>query len=265
MGIGLADARLLVEKFKNQKRAEELASMVAAVRNGKERFHTKKKKVEKLKIEYSWHHYDEAKKKYCVVRISCGGGIRTGEFHRDENLNVILKDMKGSYFPGGRNKKGKISGMNCNLCGGDKAEIDDLDMSLGSYFDLKGLKSRKLYLQTKKKGLLERLEFHYDSADDSLKDFDVDFDNLVKSTPEADKEQQRLERLNLIKSQDEAYNESLAADRKKDEEQIVAEEKRVKEEKESIEKEKAQILTDDAVLVVVNHVHLGRKEETFLF
>lgn len=326
MGIALADARLLVEKYKNAKRAEELASMVAAVR--KEGIANKKKKVnEKIKVEYSWHHFDSNKRKHTVVKSSSGGGVRSGEFNGNTTLSSMFEDMKTKYFPGGRNKKGKIKDMECVLLGGDKENIDDLESTIACFIELKGLKTRKFYLQTKHKKFTDCYLDSYLDSDDSLNDFDIDVDGIFKSTPkeksanrevnkklqliknkiksqdeaydaslaadekkeeerikklreEQDKtkhevEQERMHRLQLIKSQNEAYDASLAADKNKGEERIM----KLREEQERTKREEAlrlrqskrrahllpePSLNDDSVLVVVNHLHFGRKERFFL-
>ena len=76
IGIGLADARLMVENYRTESRANELAGLVAAVRS-KQKDHTKKKECTKRKrtsitVKYGWHHWCPLKKRYKVVKLASG-------------------------------------------------------------------------------------------------------------------------------------------------------------------------------------------------
>ena len=55
MGVGLADARLLVEKYRSKTRAAELADMVAAVRRKSN--NPKKKKSNMVTVVFMWYHW----------------------------------------------------------------------------------------------------------------------------------------------------------------------------------------------------------------
>ena len=55
MGIGLADARLLVEKFKYQRKSDELQALVTSVRNSSKMVSVKKQKRSVITVDFSWY------------------------------------------------------------------------------------------------------------------------------------------------------------------------------------------------------------------
>ena len=110
MGIALADARLLVEKFKLQDRKSELANIMASVRDktGENRGKKKEKKKRKnvITVQYNWFNWCSVKKKYTQVCLDKGGGRRQHEWHMDTKLSELLNHMKSIFFPKGKNCKG---------------------------------------------------------------------------------------------------------------------------------------------------------------
>ena len=58
MSIAIADARLLVERFRVEKSQRELASIVASVRS------KPKKASDKTTVDLVWQHYDSKKKRF---------------------------------------------------------------------------------------------------------------------------------------------------------------------------------------------------------
>ena len=117
MGIGLDDARLLVQKFKSPLRENEFQRFVNAVRYGNAGPKGKQKSI-MAAVDFSWQHYNENKQKFVTVAISNGGGIRKHSFSRTTLLNDVFEHMKGVFFPKGRNKfKGLLCPTYCKFCG----------------------------------------------------------------------------------------------------------------------------------------------------
>ena len=294
MGVALADARLLIEKFKAHKRVEELASMVQAVRSGHNQ--TKKRKAggnagDKVKLEYSWHHYDAMKKKYCVVRLASGGGVRYGYHDRKEKLEMVLEDIKTKFFPNGKSAKGNLTNLNFQFLGGDKSAVENLNCNIEEYFLSKSWKNnKKFYLQTK----LKHFTDHYFSpSDDDDDDFEIFNQQPLMSTPKevqlkvdhqprnpgrnnqqeqicTDKiEARELSRSEIISKQDEEFKACLAADtRKEAERRQIQKEKEHEQQLESylqrkMLRRKALVppeatMNQNFVVAAVIHISLGR-------
>ena len=108
LGLGLADARLLIEKYRCNNRADELASLVEAVRSKKDSGKGKQRKKKKnIKVDYNWYHWCCQKRKFTLVKLDSGGGRRTYEWERESTLEKIFEHMKETFFPNGRSKKGR--------------------------------------------------------------------------------------------------------------------------------------------------------------
>ena len=143
----MADARLLIEKFKAKKRNDELLVHLSNLRSGK---NGKRKKIDEVTIEFCWQHFNEKKKKYCTVSVSNSGGLRKKQFSRKSTINDVFSEAKNLYFPNGSNSKmGLISLMITSLTGPDLNTID-LSTTIEDYIAKTSFKSLKVYLRTKK-------------------------------------------------------------------------------------------------------------------
>ena len=273
LGVALADARLLVEKFKVQKRQEELASMVAAVRGNSCERQTKRKKgnapESNVKVEYSWHNYDLKKSKFVALRLGQGGGLRDGSIKMDWSLQRILKDICNKYFPNDKSATGlKLDQFDINLLGPDKKIITDLSQSVQQFYNVSGFRVKKFYLATKKKHWTSLVT--NESDDDSLKDFDIKKDLCAISTPKPVSEridnqsqgqtpkpvserddsqslrpdevyQNQLERRReLIRQQDEEFKASVSADQRKAEQRRIEQEREEKRLEKEIEEKRIE-------------------------
>ena len=142
LGIGLADARLLVEKFVNKDKT--LAACVNQVRKKTDN------KYMLLIVEFGWQHWDINKKCYTTVSISNGGGTRRRKFARDTSLKDVIEAMKSVYFPNGKSlSKGRLSLLLSTFCSQDKVKIEDTDITVSQYIQSKYLKNCKFFLRTK--------------------------------------------------------------------------------------------------------------------
>ena len=289
-GIGLADGRLLIEKFKLQTRTAELIQMVSAVRGGKHLPHSKKGDNAQMNVEFTWHSWNSKKKDYTMVRLSNGGGVRKKEYGKTTKLECICEDSKKIYFPNGKNKTGYLKLKNVRFFGGDMEEISNLDCTIEEYVKSKALKLGKFVLKSKPLSIISMKhssESDYESDYDhstpkysrgskfrkpsiAVKDesSDSDFEIPWHKTLTKPKKSKMIEdRGKLIKEQDEAYETSLEFDQLKS--------KHKKEEEERIEYlQKKQLhrkslvpvepgLNEDCVLIVIRHVSLGRIERFF--
>lgn len=144
MSIAIADARLLVERFRVEKSQRELASIVASVRS------KPKKASDKTTVDLVWQHYDSKKKDFKTITIRHGGGNRRTSFPKDSKLQEIFDYVKLLYFPGGTSSQGILAGLFCSLHGPDYLVINDLTMTLIEFAKLKALKTLKFVLRSRK-------------------------------------------------------------------------------------------------------------------
>ena len=255
LGVGLADARLLIEKYKTDVRASHLADMVAAVRGNV----NKKKRENKVRILYSWHHFSAKTKSYSQVKLSNGGGIREQKFDRQSELKNVFEEMKKIYFPNGKNCVGLATLMLFSLYGGDKMEIVDLNEMLDNYISQKALKTVKFILMSKPMSIIDYTKA-FDISDD---DSDFEIPSLKASTPK-----EIIARRNLIADQDRAYEASLKADQIKT--NLIKDEQVHEKYLKELQADRKQLLreepnlADDCTLIILNHATLGRQKRLFI-
>ena len=153
MGVGLADARLLIEKFKIELKSEELLKYVNSVRHKSKELGaslTKKKRSSGISIDFSWHHYDKKKRKHALVKVQNGGGIRSMKVARSYKLEQLFCDMKNIYFPDGKSKKCGLLCLNSvSLCKADMTEISNRDIDINQHVSENFLKTCRFILKTK--------------------------------------------------------------------------------------------------------------------
>lgn len=169
LGIGLADGRLMIEKFRSKKTNRELAELVASVRATKK----KEKKSETITTEFIWQHFNTELNKYTTVPIGKGGGTRREKLSKTITLGNILKRIKGIYFPGGINThKGSIGLFKVELHGPDHTIIVDLDQTLGHFIERTAIKNCRLIFKTSVWNIIKDGVRPYDD-ESSDSDFEV--------------------------------------------------------------------------------------------
>ena len=105
MGIALADARMLCQKFCNTEKVRELAEIMSTVRSGRSSSVSNKvKKDRKIAVDVSLHIWSGTYKKCITTRIRKGGGNRTNRFDRTDLLVDIFQYFKQVFFPSGRTR-----------------------------------------------------------------------------------------------------------------------------------------------------------------
>ena len=290
LGIALADARLLVEKFKANDNASELSDLLTSVRS---KGPAKRKKVIRhYNVEFAWYDWCAPKKRYSVVQQKYGGGARKNKFSCDSTLKDLCKFAADLYFPNGKSaKKQYLSLMVTDMCSPDMTQIENMDMSLQEFIEMKSLKVVRFIFKTK--------FYSFNTSDDDDSDFQIAESTPAESTPkqgitnhtkaknlnEESKAQNKnshpvkSDAVQIREEQNEEFKKCLEIDREKDRQKKIEKEKKKEAEdrklshdqylKQRQEARKSLLLpepdlTDDCVLVVVNHMTLGRKERFFL-
>ena len=276
IGIGLADARLLIVKYQTERKSDELQKLVSAVRTGSKKksiASCKTQKEREINVEFVWRH-SVRKKKFSTVKLSDGGGVRKRKF----GLNVILKEVfdhaKSLYFPNGKSRKyGSTSVYNIKFYGADGKEITDFQSTLEHYMQENSFKICKFVLKTEK---FVFPAFNWENSSDSDSDF-LESPSMIpkQSTPLVTQCEDSIpgtsslsehikQRRLLIQQQDVNFHKSLEADKEKQHmtiERDRLEEKRKKHES-YIKLEPS--LNEECILVAVNHISDGRVQRFFL-
>ena len=183
LGVGLADARLLVEKYRTKIRESELKRMAHAVRTGNDSIQGNKSKKKKdnqnINVEFMWHHWDSKLKRYKPVRLCNGGGLRRKLYSRLTALDIVLDDMVQVYFPGGRNTLCSLNLVTTNFAAADMAVIDK-EMTVARYLEIKALRIPKFILQTRTQSIFN---ICHSSSSSSESDFEInrDFTRMRKN------------------------------------------------------------------------------------
>lgn len=187
------------------------------------------------------------------------------------SLKEIFEDMKSLYFPQKRNKVGHLSLMVTKMMGGDMIDIKDFTVCVGEYIESKALSKAKFILASKP------FSFSNDSYISSDSDFEID--PIHQSTPKVENLTTSFEsRDQLIKRQNEEYENSLKADQLKEKEKKRKQEMEINKTVTKLEKEEHLIsrqnarkllvppepcLTEECAVIAVNHVTLGRQKRLF--
>ena len=284
LGVGLADARLLIENFKSTIRATELADLVSAVRKGENKPEGARK-VKDINVDLSWYDWCKKTRKFMCVRLSNGGGCRKKRFDRFTKLSEVFEFAKDLYFPGGKCHTKRLSFLNTSLCTGDNNVITDLTISIDECLEIKSLRTAKFYLRTKECDPFG--DINSDDENSSSSEFDVDISELdcfktnlspianndnKSSSPKSTKsKKKRTERDILVEQQNVEFSASLKIDQAK--EQSKQEQSKKDNLKSSYLLQRQMYkkslvppepnLTDDAVLVVIHHTTLGRTQRFF--
>ena len=172
MGVGLADARLLIEKYKTNLRRDELQAIVHDIRTRKSKEPSQKRpKKSTVCVDLAWYHYGPGKS-FPSVKLKDDGGSRRYSFERTAKLDEVYQKLKDIYFPNGKDtKKGYLVNLNCNMCDLNLQNVN-LNKTLSDYIRNNGFKYRKLILKTKKKMFFKDLtDITSDEDDFSLKKF----------------------------------------------------------------------------------------------
>ncbi|XP_057309218.1 uncharacterized protein LOC130647391 isoform X3 [Hydractinia symbiolongicarpus] len=238
MGVGLADSRLLMQKFLYELKKDQLKSIVSSIRQGSSKRRVESKcKSSTISIEFSWQNFEKKgyKNKYSTVRIGQGGGLRRNKFTRDTLLSQVLEHLRSVFFPNGESKEhGSISLMRVTLIGTLNENIEDLSISLQTYIDKNSLKTIKFYLQTKSLSLALMEGIHSDSSGD---DFEInnkvrrkestslvgyDVENISSDEQQKNGNSDAKERKQIIIEQDREYALLVAENFKKENQKASA-------------------------------------------
>ena len=142
IGIGLADARLLIERYKTPKSKHELADIVANVRGcGSSSKKTVKNTLKN--IDFVWKHYCDISKTFKVVKISNGGGVRRKKMDPNITCSCLLEAAAKIYFPDGKSSKGPFSLMTTKLLSITSDDVSTSTKSVEDYIMEKSLKQCK--------------------------------------------------------------------------------------------------------------------------
>ena len=176
MGIALAEARMLCQRFRDTEKVRELAEIMSAVRSGhSSSVSTQAKKDRKIAVDVSLHIWSGTYKKYVATRIGKGRRTLTNKFDRTDLLEDIFQYFKQVFFPSGR-KRGHLSlslnSTSIKFCSCANEVITDLSYSIDNYMKNNSLKRAKFIIQAKAMSKLQK----YDS-DSSLSDFDMESAN----------------------------------------------------------------------------------------
>ena len=188
-------------------------------------------------------NYDFKKKRYASVRMNKGGGSREVRFELGAGKEDILEAGIDLFFTDGISSLGRaedflfqLGNYSCEEIG---EEIDGKKFSLGRYQDKYKLSRIRMYLMTKKKNWLQKVESH--SGDDSDEDDFQPAFKLCKNSNNKENQSSSIvsqcqsssctvtqgtegtaligsseERLCLKNEIDRAYEESLKADKEKE-------------------------------------------------
>ena len=289
MGVALADARLLLERFQDQLNAKELKEIVESIRSGsKKHLPAKKAKKTDISVEFTWQAYSKKKRKYITVRITDGGGLRRKQFQRDTKLENIFSHIKSTFFPHNKSKKhGSMALLDLKLVG-TLYENLKLDQTIDCYMTANSLRQCKLIMRSKPLSVFSSLYSHSSEEDEQLPILSSDDDfahdkRIPKDTAtvtlkdkqtensnylEKVRNEQLKDRRSIINTQNEEFEQSLQTDKLKDKKKKEHNE-RNREHSLRIENMKLLLkeeptLHDDCVLVVVKHISLGRIQRFFL-
>lgn len=243
MGVSLSGYYLLMEKFSSAdtsstiKKSERLKELLASNRSrntslGKTQ-QLARTKPQTITVYFSWYNFDIKKEKYCQVREVMGGGRRTAVISRNSGLQKLEEISKSFFFPGGKNvKKKRLTSFHYFLADFALQELPkDYDLpdigvngqfTIDKYIKVNALNHTKINFVTK---LFSK---HTNDVISALTSFDSedDFQPEIKtSTPisidpvysSSDRlRDEMIERRALIEEQDSSYQQSLEADKKKD-------------------------------------------------
>ena len=149
IGLGIADARILIEKFKDNT-SEELKSMVEEVKNGKVKKPLKNSSKSECNVDLTWHNYNFLDKHFKLVKLSNGGGVRRKKFPKDIKLKEVKEEAQKIFFPNGRSRNGHLNLMTINLRTPSLQEITDIEnKTLDDYITEHALKVCKIVLTSK--------------------------------------------------------------------------------------------------------------------
>ena len=108
MYLPLGDYYLLMNKFGEKKsRSQELMKLVQCVR--RDRNKTERAKPPTLQVSFKWFNFNKNKNKYSMVRgVENGGGVIQKVLNRSDDLHIVEKTAKDSFFPKGCNTKDEL-------------------------------------------------------------------------------------------------------------------------------------------------------------
>ena len=214
------------------------------------------------RVQIGWMHYNMKKGKYCSVRIQTGGGTREVKMALSTTADAILKMAKELFFPAGRSTVGNMNDMEFNLANFKQEELSEtvelggreVNFTLGNYIEKYKLTRIRIYLQTRERNkfreLLGTLQTKRQSVrqeeqqppvvvvKDGESDSSFDDDRHEKALPLEIPDEEPMtdeeavpsflagtseERRRLKAEIDQAYEESLAADQRKEEEKKSSE------------------------------------------
>ena len=259
IGIALADVYVILDKFSSNRntataRAEQLKSFLASSRS-KQGYTThsypkKRSKASSLTVTFTWHNYDNKKKKYAQVREQMGGGRRQQIMQRSSTFETILENAKGLFFPRGKNSKKKrltdfsyfvgdfaLNQLSSELEISLESETKLVKFTLDEYMRNNALKQARFIFMTKERRWNELYLCKSDSDDSDLELPSAASMFFQSSTPTYPNlstptypnfvhdlgEKEESENVNvlqvrrdLVQQQDEAFRLSLEADQEKE-------------------------------------------------
>ena len=227
--------------------------------------------------------------------------MRRKQLPRETPLKSVFELSKQLFFPSGKSKKGLLFLMQTVLCDSYQDEIDELDSStIESYLNAQCLKTPKFYLKTKLSSYMDSI---YDSSEDdfdlgtnfmfstpdSLTDLEVSLDSwenvlhplkrnkvernlkdlsdsICLDTGGADLIKESLqERRNIVKQQDNEFQQSLKSDREKATGNIARKSENLIERMQGWKRmlKTEPSLQDECIVAVVNHITKGRIQRFF--
>ena len=99
MGIALADARMLCQRFLYAEKVRELAEIMSASEVAiLLMFPLRRKKIEQLQLMCHYIFGQAHIKKHVATRIGKGGGTRANRFDRTDLLEDIFQYFKQVFF-----------------------------------------------------------------------------------------------------------------------------------------------------------------------
>ena len=148
MRVGLADARLLIQQYKNNLRRDELEAIVPDIKRRK----LKEPSQNQLKccVDLAWYRYGPGESS-SSVKLKDGGGSRMYSFERTTKFDEVYQKLKDIYFQNGKNtNKGYLVNLDCNMCDLDLENVN-LNQTLNDYIRNDRFEYYKLILKAKKK------------------------------------------------------------------------------------------------------------------
>ena len=227
MGLLKAGDRLSLRGFcqsekkeENQSKKRRLLEAFFNKKKGKKGVPTQKcsgkaRTVKSKKVQLGWKHFKEEEEAYALVPLVKGGGSRELELPLSTNKWDLMKTCKTLFFPDGKSIFGKEEEMAFDLANFKNEKVGvtvnvegkELPFTIENYIDAHKVKNVRIYLRSHK-----ICDYSSDDSDkgDSLPIMDIN--SVVKCTTLIGSTEERQA---LLCEQDEAYLNSLNADRQK--------------------------------------------------